>query len=93
MTHTGIWIFFIISHARIQEFLPGGGSRPDCQKTALTTFFFILNFFDSFTVVYKWFVSKKPIIFQGFRGGPPTFSRGGGGGGWGGPTFSRGGGV
>ena len=28
-------------HARIQEFLPGGGgSRPDCQKTALTTFFF-----------------------------------------------------
>ena len=26
-------------HARIQEFLPGGGgSRPDCQKTALTIF-------------------------------------------------------
>ena len=31
-------------------------------------------------------ISKKTIIFQGFRGGP-TFSRGGGG-----PTFSRGGG-
>ena len=30
-------------------------------------------------------ISKKIIIFQGFRGGP-TFSRGGG------PTFSRGGG-
>ena len=32
-------------------------------------------------------ISKKTIIFQGFRGGP-TFSRG-----WGGPTFSRGWGV
>ena len=41
-------------------------------------------------------ISKKNIIFQGFRGGP-TFSRGGGGGSnifqGGGPTFSRGGGV
>ena len=26
----------------------------------------------------KWSISKKPIIFQGPRGGP-TFSRGGGG--------------
>ena len=33
-------------------------------------------------------ISKKTMIFQGFRGGP-TFSKGGWGGG-GGPTFSRG---
>ena len=52
------------------------GSRPDCQKTALTAVFFRC------TVVYQWFISKKTLIFQGFSGGP-TFSR------WG-PTFSRG---
>ena len=39
-------------------------------------------------MVYEWLISKKNIIFQGFRGGP-TFSRGskffqGGGGGGGG---------
>ena len=43
-----------------------GGSRPDCQKTTLTTFL-VLNLFNSFTV------SKKTIIFQGFIGGS-TFS-------------------
>ena len=62
----------------------GGGSRPDCQKTALTTFFsspqLILQFYRGCPMV----ISKKTIIFQGFRGGP-TFSRGGGGG----PTFSK----
>ena len=53
-----------------------GWSRPDCQKTALTTFlsFFVLNFY-SFTVAYQWFISKKSIILLGFGGG------GGGGGG------------
>ena len=57
-------------------------SRPDCQKTALTTFlsFFVLNFYSSFTVAYQWFISKKTIILQGFGGGGgPTYSRGGGG--------------
>ena len=64
----------------------GGVSRPDCQKTALTTFFLVLNLFYSFTVVYQWFISKKTIISRGFRGvkhfsggGGQTFSRGGGG--------------
>ena len=33
-------------------------------------------------MVYLWFISKKTIIFQGFRGGP-TIPKGGG------PTFSR----
>ena len=59
-----------------------GWSRPDCQKTALTTFFvfFVLNFY-SFTVAYQWFISKKTIILQGFGGGGgPTYSKGGGGG-------------
>ena len=64
------------------------GSRPDCQKTALTTFFFllVLNLFYSYSVVYQWFISKKTIIFQGFRAGGPTFSSVGG------PAFSRRGG-
>ena len=61
-------------HARVHECLPGGGSRPDCQKTALTTFVLVLNLFYSFTVVYQWFISKK-TIFPRFRGGP-TFCRG-----------------
>ena len=71
-----------------QEFLPGW-SRPDCQKTALTTvfvFFFVLNFY-SFTVAFQWFISKKTIILQGFGGGGGGLSnlfRGGGGAG--GPT-------
>ena len=58
----------------------GGGSRADCQKTALTLFFgayfgplLILRF----TVDNQWFISKKTIVFQGFRGAA-TFSRGGG---------------
>ena len=75
-------------HVRIQEFLPwGGGSRHDCQKTALTTFLFcffspqlILQFYSGLSMVYL----KENIILLGFRGGS-TFSRGWGGG----PTFSR----
>ena len=66
------------------------GFRPYCQKNhVFFLFFLVLNVFYSFTVVYQWFISKKTIILQGFRGGP-TFSRGvhhfSGG-----PTFSRGG--
>ena len=40
---------------------------------------------------FQWFISKKTIIFQGFRGGP-TFSRGGGGGGGWSCIFQGGGG-
>ena len=40
-------------------------------------------------MVYQWFISKKTIIFEGFRGSP-TFCRGGGSnffqGGGGGPN-------
>ena len=63
------------------------GCRPDCHKTALTTFLFlcfspqlILQFYRRCPMV----ISKKTIIFQGSRG-CPTFSRGEGG-----PTLSRG---
>ena len=44
--------------------------------------FLVLNFY-SFTVAYQWFISKKTIILQGFGGGGPIYSRGGGVGGWG----------
>ena len=52
------------------------GPRPDSQKTALTPFFFglILQFYRGCPMV----ISKKTIIFQGFRGGQ-LFPRGGGG--------------
>ena len=62
-----------------RKFRQGGPGQSD--KKALTTFFFFGPQL-IFTEV-KWSISKKSIIFQGFRGGP-TFSRGGGGG----PTFS-----
>ena len=57
-------------------FVRGGPGQSD--KKALTTFFFFFSFSPQliFTEV-KWSISKKSIIFQGFRGGP-TFSRGGG---------------
>ena len=58
-----------------RNFRQGGPGQSD--KKALTTFFcFFFVFLPSayFTEV-KWLISKKPIIFQGFRGGP-TFSRG-----------------
>ena len=52
-----------ILHARIQEFLPRG-SRPDCQKTALTTLFFflfflILNLFYSFREGVQWLFQRS----------------------------------
>ena len=62
------------------KFFPGW-SRPDCQKTALTTFFclFCPQLF-SFTVAYQWFISKKTTIVQGFGGGGggSNLSQGGG---------------
>ena len=45
-------------HAQIQEFLPGG-YRPDCQKTALTTFVLVLNLFYSFTEGVQWLFQRK----------------------------------
>ena len=56
-------------------FRGGGGGGSNCLFPIETHILF-------FTEV-KWSISKKSIIFQGFRGGP-TFSRGG-------PTFFRGG--
>ena len=70
----------------------GGGSKPDCQKTALTTFFFVL-FSPQLILILQRVANgyfKKTIIFQGFRGGPTCsrkvklFPGGGGGGGGGG---------
>ena len=78
----------------------GGGSRPYCQKTDLTAFFFcfvffgpqlILQFYSGLSIVYFKENHSFPRfqrgsnIFQG-RGGGLSFSRGG-------PTFSRGGGL
>ena len=63
-------MFWLRNHARIQEFSSGGGGGVQVSLTKKKK---------------KWSISKKPIIFQGPRGGP-TFARGGG------PTFSRGGG-
>ena len=58
-----------IWHARIHRNFCQGGSRPDCQKTALKTVFFspqlILQFYRGFAMV----ISTKTIIFQGLRGG------------------------
>ena len=71
-----------------------GGSRPYCQKTALTPFFFfspqlILQFYSGSSKVYF----KENYHFPRFQRGSNIF-RGGGGSiiFQGGPTFSRGGG-
>ena len=61
-------------HARIQE-ISSGGVQVSLTKKALTTFFFIPQLI--FTEV-KWSISKKSIIFQGFRGGSNIFQGGGG---------------
>ena len=89
----------VIQHARIQEFLPGGGGvQAQLPENSSDDVFFIIilvhNIFYSFAVVYQWFISKKTIIFKGFRR-CPTFSRGGGGsnifqGGWGSNFFQGG---
>ena len=72
-------------HARIQEFLlGGGGSRPDSQKTALTMFLCVLGpqltlqFYSGLSMVYLKENYNFPRFQRGSRGGP-TFSRGGGG--------------
>ena len=52
-----------------------GGSRPDSQKTILTCVFLVLNLFYSFYRGCPMVISKKTIIFHGFRRGT-TFARG-----------------
>ena len=72
------------AHAQIQEFCQGGGSRPDCQKTILMCVFLVLNLFYSFYRGCTMVISKKTIIFHGFRMGGNICQgglRGGGGGG------------
>ena len=56
-----------------------GGPDLTARKTALTFFvcFFSTQLILSFTVVCQWFISKKTITFQGFRG-DSTFSGSGG---------------
>ena len=66
-------------HARIQGLLPGGGggsgSRSNCQKTALTTLFF-LCFFSPEGV--QWLFQRK-LIFSKVSEGFQLFQGGGGG--------------
>ena len=73
----------------MQEFLPGG-SRPYCQKTALTTFFFfffspqlISQFYSGLSMVYF----KENYDLPRFQG-VQHFAGGGGG-----SNFFQGGGV
>ena len=59
------------------------GSRPDCQKTALTLLFLFFVLFSPQLILLFYrggpmVISKKTLIFQGLRGSP-KFSRGGGG--------------
>ena len=70
-----------------RNFRRGGGGGPgqtDKKSSDNVLFFLIYLFFlsSAYFIEVKWSISKKSIIFQGYRGGP-TFSRGG-------PTFSRG---
>ena len=69
-------------HARVQGSLPGGGVQAQLAENSSDNVFFpffspqlSLHFYRGCSMV----ISKKTIIFQGFRGGP-TLSRGGGGG-------------
>ena len=60
-----------------RNFLPGGvQARLPAENSSDDVFFFlfVLSFY-SFTVAYQWFISKKTIILQGFRGGGEAFSR------------------
>ena len=65
-------------HARIQEFLSGGGgggSRPDGQKTAWTTFLF---FSPQLITEGSNGLLQRKLYFPKHPEGGPTFSRGGG---------------
>ena len=64
----------------MQGFL-SGGSSPDCQKTAPTTFVLVINLFNCFTEGAQWLFQSKldSPRFQEV----PTLTKGAG------PTFSR----
>ena len=62
----------------------GGAPGPTARKQLCLRFNFSPQLIIQFNSGLSMIISKKTIIFQGFRGGP-TFSR------WG-PTFSTGGG-
>ena len=64
-----------VLHARIQEFLPGGGVQARLPENSI---FLVLNLFYSFTMVYF----KQNYNFPRFQRGSNIFQ--------GGPTFSRG---
>ena len=70
---------------RSRNFCQGGGSSPDCQKTALTTFcFFSLQLILQFYSGLSMFYFKEHYNFPRFQRGSNIFA--------GGPTFSGGGG-
>ena len=70
----------ILTHARIQDFLPGGGgSRAGCQKTALTIFFYYTTYFTVLQRVSNGHF-KENYNFPRFQG-VQHFPGGGGGGG------------
>ena len=62
------------THVRIREFLPGGGGG--VQAWLFWRVFLVLNLFYSFDRGCPMVISKKTIIFHGFRGGGATFARG-----------------
>ena len=68
-------------HARVQGSLPGGGgSRPNWQKTALTTFFFrflVLNLVYTFTEGVQWLFQRK-LLFSKVSEGVQLYPGGGG---------------
>ena len=67
-------------HARIQEFLSGGGGvpGPTARKQPGQLFFIlVLNLFYSLQMGSNGFTTEKTLLFQGSRGGP-TFFQGGG---------------
>ena len=74
------------SHARIQEFLSGGGgggARPDGQKTAWTTFFFNPQLILQLTEGVQWFYcrGKRKLYFpKDPEGDGSNVFQGGGGG-------------
>ena len=59
----------------MQKFLPGG-SRPDCQKTARTTFVLVINLFYCFTEGVNWLFQSK-LELSKVSGGSNTYQGGG----------------
>ena len=65
------------THVRIQEFLTGGVQAWLSENRSDVLFFvLVLNLFHSFYRGCPMVISKKTIMFHGFRGGGATFARG-----------------